>query len=373
MRVFLVAGEASGDLLGGQVLAGLRARYGADLKVAGLGGQHMATQGLESLFPIGDVAVMGLVEVLRRYAVLQARIRTLKIAIKAFQPDVLVLIDAQGLSYRLGTQFAQAPFRQIQLVAPSVWAWKQERAAKVAKFLDHMVCLFPFEPPYFRSHGLPATFVGHPAVGGAAVKSYAQARAALSLAPGSVWAAVLPGSRKMETVRLCPVFGRLVRRAYAAGYIGGVLVPTIEPVAGPVGQWARALNVPCRVLHTPEERANLPAADLALAASGTVSLELSAQGIPAILAYRFHSLTYAYMRPRLDVAYMGLTNLLAGAEVQPEFRLNETSVADLAACFAALATSPERRERQRTRQHEALAALRLDDGLDFGSRVAALI
>ncbi len=369
----MVAGEASGDVLGGQVLAGLRARYGSDLVVAGLGGQHMATQGLQSLFPMGDVAVMGLVEVLRRYGALRARIHRLKTAIQAFHPDALVLIDAQGLSYRLGRHFAQAPFRRIQLVAPSVWAWKPERAAKVATFLDHMACLFPFEPPYFAAHGLAATFVGHPAVGGGTGKSQAQARAALVLDPGSVWAAVLPGSRKMETTQLCPVFGRLVRQAYAAGQIGGILVPLAEPVADPVRQWTQALNVPYRVLSTAQERANLPAADLALAASGTVSLELSAQGIPAILAYRFHPLTYAYVRRRLTVAYMGLTNLLAGAEVQPEFKLNETSVADLAACFAALATSPTRRERQRARQHDALAALQLDDGLDFGNRVAALI
>lgn len=375
MKVFIVAGEASGDVLGAQVMVGLKDRFGKDLEIAGLGGGHMAAQGLKPIFPMKDVAVMGLVEVLRRYPLIRRRLRDLKEAIAAFAPDVLLTIDAQGLSYRLGKHFKDQDMRLIQLVAPTVWAWKPKRAAKVASYLDHVACLFPFEHKYFEAEGLPATFVGHPAL--ANLKgdeaAYTKARASLGFGENETWLALLPGSRAMEVRQLAPVFARAVTAAQKGGLVQGVLIPVAGPVADQVKAWADTLPVSVRLLETPEEKAHLAAADLALAASGTVSLELSAQGIPAILAYRLHPLTYAYINRQLTIDYMGLTNLLAGKLVQPEFRLNEVQEADMTETLCGLLRDPQERARIRTEQLQALKALQIDDGQDFGQRVAGLV
>lgn len=373
MKVFILAGEASGDLLGAQVIKALRDKYGAALELQGLGGDAMRAAGLTPLFDMSEMAVMGLVEVLRHYRRLNRRLNDLKQAIEAFSPHVLLTIDAQGLSYRLGKHFKDAPFRKVQLVAPTVWAWKPERAAKAASYLDQMACLFPFEPKYFAAEGLPATYVGHPALNLQNPGSKWAARAQLGLAAGETWAAVLPGSRAMEVRQLCPVFGRLAHAAYAQGDLHGVLIPVAGPVRDLVQSWAKTLNLPTRILAEPQERALLPAADLALAASGTVSLELSAQGIPTLLAYRFHWLTWLYIRGKLSIDFMGLTNLLAGQEIQQEFKLNVKTEADLRSAFEGLLRSPERQAKVRAAQYEALKSLEIEDGQDFGARVAALV
>ena len=373
MKVFVLAGEASGDLLGAQVITALREKYGNALELQGLGGDAMRAAGLTPLFDMSEMAVMGLVEVLRHYRRLNRRLTQLKEAIATFNPDVLLMIDAQGLSYRLGKHFKDADFKKVQLVAPTVWAWKPERAAKAATYLDHLACLFPFEPPYFTAEGLPATYVGHPALKLQNTVPKAEARAKLSLPEGEIWAAVLPGSRAMEVRQLCPVFARLIHQAHDKGQLKGVLIPVAGPVRDKVTAWAKALRLPVKILDTPEDRALLPAADLALAASGTVSLELSAQGIPSLLAYRFHPLTWRYIRGKLSVDFMGLTNLLAGKEIQQEFKLNVKTEVELKEAFGELITSEDQREMVRSAQYAALKALHIGDDLDFGARVAALI
>ena len=375
MKVFIVAGEASGDVLGAHVMAGLKARYGSTLEIAGLGGEHMQAKGLVPIFPLADVAVVGLVEVLRRYPLIRRRLRDLKQAIGAFAPHVLLTIDAQGLSYRLGKHFKGQNKRLIQLVAPTVWAWKPERAAKAASYLDHVACLFPFEPKYFEAEGLPATFVGHPVLAQAQADGavYARARAGLGLAEGEIWLALLPGSRAMEVRQLAPIFSKALVTAQAEGLVHGLLIPVAGPVADQVKAWAQSLPLPVRLLEQAADKAHLAAADLALAASGTVSLELSALGIPAILAYRLHPLTYACVNRQLTIDFMGLTNLLAGKLVQPEFRLNEVPETALTRGLCALLADPDARAQIRKGQFAALEALHIDDGLDFGQRVANLI
>lgn len=373
MRVFVVAGEASGDALGGQVLAALKERFGQDLVIEGLGGTAMAAQGLKPLFAMSEVAVMGFVEVLRHYRPLMRRLKQLKQAITDFQPHVLLLIDAQGLSYRLGTHFSNADFRLIQLVAPTVWAWKPQRARQVAAYLDHIACLFPFEPAYFQAQGLPATYVGHPALTLRYGIDKAQARHALGLPADQRWAAVLPGSRRAEVHQLAPVFHRVLSQAVAQGHVQGALIPVAGPVGDEVRSWAKGLPLHVKLLESEVERSYLSAADLAVAASGTVSLELSAQGVPTLLAYRFNPLSYLYIRRKLNIRFMGLTNLLAEAEIQKEFKLNEVPESDLVEAFCQLATNLEQQDQVRAQQIKALDRLYIDDGLSFGARVAALV
>ena len=374
MKVFIIAGEPSGDVLGARVLAGLRTRFRDTLEVAGLGGEHMAAEGLQSIFPISDVAVMGLVEVLRRYWSLSNRIRLLQDTIEAYNPDVLILIDAQGLSYRIAKHFAKAPFKKIQVVAPTVWAWKPERAWKIAKFLDHVACLFPFEPAYFEPYKLNASFVGHPALAMKFGMSRSDARQSLGILDDEdIWAAVLPGSRKTEILQHLPILSRVISAAYKKKKISGVVVPVASTVREEVRRWAEKLKVPCKVLESEYEKTNLPAADLAVAASGTVSLELSAQGIPTILIYRFNPITYAYIKRKLTINFMGLINLLCNAEIQPEFKLNECRVADLQSKFEELASRSDLRSKMIAEQYAALKKLDPRDELEFGDRVAALI
>ena len=370
MKVFILAGEASGDVLGAAVIESLQEAYGDQLVLGGLGGPAMEERGLKSLFDYGDVAVMGLVEVLRRYLTIRKRLNELKAAIADFAPDVLILIDAQGLSYRLGKHFKDAPFKKLQLVAPTVWAWKPERAAKAATYLDHMACLFPFEPSSFEVEGLPASFVGHPAL---SLKGGDKAAAREALGLTGTWAAVLPGSRRGEVHQLAPIFGTIIEAAHGRGALDGVLIPVAGTVSQEVTNWANSLPLPVKLLANKEERAHLCGADVALAASGTVSLELSAQGLPTLLAYRFNPLTWLMVRGKLTTKYMGLTNLLADQEIQREFRLNQQSTDELKRAFDGLLKDASLQTQVREQQFEALERLKISDGLSFGQRVVARV
>ncbi|HBS49144.1 MAG TPA: lipid-A-disaccharide synthase, partial [Rhodobacteraceae bacterium] len=209
MRVFLVAGEASGDRLGGALLAGLH-QLAPELEIAGVGGSEMRAQGLESLFPMDELSVMGLAEVLPRYRQLKRRLEQTAEAALDFAPDILLTIDSPDFGLRVVSKVkgARPQTRTVHYVAPSVWAWRPGRADKMVKVIDHVLALLPFEPPYMEAAGMDCDFVGHPVVAepqaDAAEIADFRAEHGLGEAP---FLLVLPGSRRGEVERLAPVFG----------------------------------------------------------------------------------------------------------------------------------------------------------------------
>ncbi|MEE8188210.1 MAG: lipid-A-disaccharide synthase [Kiloniellales bacterium] len=346
--VFLVAGEPSGDQLGARLMAALKAETGGRVRFAGVGGKAMAGQGLDSLVPIEEFALLGVAEILPHVFKLLYRIRQIANAARIARPDLVVTIDSPELTLRVNKRLHGFGIPLVHYVAPSVWAWKPWRAARMARYLDHLLTLLPFEPPYFEKHGLPATFVGHPAVEAAGQPADADLfRREHGIAESAPLLCVLPGSRAGEVRRLEPVFAGalgLLRKGFPELR---VLVPTVPGVAGQVEAAAAGWPVPAVVLAGAEEkRAAFAAATAALAASGTVAVELAVAGLPAVIAYKVAPLTAFIGRRVIKLPCVSLPNLLLGRMVQPELLQENCTPQKLADALGHLLSDPDARRVQ---------------------------
>jgi lipid-A-disaccharide synthase len=322
---FLIAGEPSGDRLGAALMAGLKA-LSPGATFAGIGGPAMAAEGLTSLFPMEELSIMGLVEVLPKYLHLKRRIREAAKAAVAAAPAALITIDSPDFSLRVAAlvKSARPDLKTIHYVAPSVWAWRPGRAQKMARVIDHVLALLPFEPPYMTAAGMTCDFVGHPVVAEpvATADQAAAFRAAHGIAAKAPLVVALPGSRRGEVTRLIPPFGATLARVGEVHPGLRVVLPTprhLAPlVAEATGDWpGRPLILPAPDLAT--RTAAFAAADVALAASGTVSLELAAQACPMVIAYDMAPLTLWLMRRMARVDTVTLVNLVSETRAVPEF------------------------------------------------------
>lgn len=323
MKVFVIAGEQSGDALGGAVMAGLR-DLSPGVTFDGVGGPLMQAQGLVSRFPMDELSVMGLAEILPKYRALKRRIAQMADAVIATRPDVLLTIDSPDFCLRVAKRVkARSDVRTIHYVAPTVWAWRPGRAARMARHIDHVLALFPFEPPLMKAAGMSCDFVGHPVVAQplAGDDDVAAFRAQHRIGAGPLLLA-LPGSRKGEVSRLADRFGESLRLLAQTHPDLRVIVPCAAPVEAMVRDMAA--DWPGQpLLIGPQDkdtkRAAFRAADVALAASGTVSLELAAAGTPMVIAYDMNRLTRAIIARMLLVDTVTLVNLVSGTRAVPEF------------------------------------------------------
>lgn len=323
MKLFLIAGEASGDALGAALMAGLRGLEPA-VRFHGVGGPLMAAGGLESLFPMEELAVMGLVEVLPKYRHLKRRIAETAAEVVRLAPDALVTIDSPDFCLRVAraARAAIPGLRTIHYVAPTVWAWRPGRAAKMAEVIDHVLALFPFEPPYMETAGMSCDFVGHPVVAAprATEAEAAAFRARLGIGAQEPLLLCLPGSRRGEVTRLAPRFEQAIAEFRDRAPEVRVVVPTVRGVAGLVrGITARWPVVPEVVETEADRRAAFTAADLALAASGTVSLELAANRVPMVIAHDFNRLTWWMLKRAALIDTVTLVNIVSETRIVPEF------------------------------------------------------
>ncbi|MGR3486152.1 MAG: lipid-A-disaccharide synthase [Paracoccaceae bacterium] len=317
MRAFLIAGEASGDRLGAALMDGLRARV-PGIAFDGVGGPQMTARGLPSRFAMEELSVMGLAEVLPRYPALRRRMLQMAEAVTASRPDVLVTIDAPDFCLRVARRVTG--IRKVHYVAPSVWAWRPGRAAKLAQTVDQCLALLPFEPPLLRAHGLRCDFVGHPVVAEPVATDAQLATFRAAHAQSGTPITVLPGSRSGEIARLAPIFGRalaLLRDAVPD------LVPLLPVAPGRDDQVRQATAdwpvAPVLLPSDPLTRsAAFRASRVALAASGTVSLELAAAGTPMVIGYDMHPVTRAIMQRLIRTDTVTLVNLVSGTRTVPE-------------------------------------------------------
>ena len=324
-RLFLIAGEPSGDRLGAALMAGLKSL--TPVEFHGIGGPMMQAEGLASLFPIDELSVMGIAEVLPKYAALKRRIRQAAAAAIALNPDALITIDSPDFCLRVAdlVKAAQPGLRTIHYVAPSVWAWRPGRAAKMAKVIDHVMALLPFEPPYMTAAGMSCEFVGHPVV---AEPLATPAERSLMDGPSPLILA-LPGSRKGEVTRLAPVLGQVLARIKLAHPQARVALPTVPGVAGLVRDLTANWPIqPMIIEDATLKRAAFASAAVAIAASGTVSLELAANQVPMVIAYDLHPVTLFLMRRAALIDTVTLVNLVSDSRVVPEF-IGENCRADL--------------------------------------------
>ena len=358
--VFLIAGEPSGDLLGARLMAALRKETQGRVRFAGIGGEQMTQEGLESLFPLHEFAVMGFFEVLPHLLKILRRIRQTVAAAKSMRPAIVVTIDSPSFTLEVAQRLKGLGFPLVHSVAPQVWAWKPGRAKRMARYLDRILALLPFEPTLFEKHGLTARFVGHPAVEAAADEETRLADRMLEDGKGPLLA-VLPGSRKGEVQKLLPVFGPAVA-ALAEKHPGlEVVIPTVETVDALVRQGTADWPVPLRVVRGTEAKAKaFGKAQVALAASGTVALELAVAALPAVIAYRLSGLVGWFPARWLNVPFVSLVNLIARRSVQPELLQRECTASNLTAAVDHLLSEPAARRKQLAAYLEVVRVLTPD-------------
>lgn len=319
--IFLVAGEPSGDAIGARLMAALKYEAGGAVRFAGIGGARMESEGLTSLFPMSDLTLFGLAEVLPKIKLVKARIAETVAAVRAARPDAVVTIDSPGFSFRVQKRLGAGWTKRIHYVAPTVWAWRPGRARKIARFLDRLLVLLPFEPPYFDAVGLPCDFVGHPVVEEGANRGDGPGfRAQHGIAADAPLLVVLPGSRRSEVRALLPVFTDVLARLQSQFPTLRAVVPTLGTVAGDVKRATASWPVPTLVVEgVVEKYAAFAAGTAAMAASGTVSLELAIARLPAVIAYRIHPVSAAVARRLVKVRYATLANIILDRMAVPEF------------------------------------------------------
>jgi len=363
-----VAGEASGDRLGAALMRGLKAEVQENIEFYGVGGPLMQAEGLDSLFDMNELAIFGLLEVLPKYRHLKRRLEETAVDVLSKAPDALITIDSPGFCLRLAAR-VRAAFagKIIHYVAPSVWAWKPKRAEKMAAHVDHVLALLPFEPPYMQAAGMSCDFVGHPVVSEAPPDPAAVAR----LQADGPLITLLPGSRLGEITRLAPLFFAVARQLkgyrFAIPVAGAHLVEPLEAMLADSGLEA-TLILPETGLKT----AVFAASELALAASGTVSIELAAVGTPMVIGYKTNWLTAAIMRRAMLAPSFTLVNLLTESKAVPEFAPQVCTVENLLGAMQALLQSADARDAQIEAGQKAIVALG-KGGADPGLRAARAV
>lgn len=374
-HIFLVAGEESGDRLGAALIAALRQRTQGQVRVSGVGGAHMIAEGVPSLFPLGDLAIMGFTEIPARLPKIFRRIRETADAIVSAKPDMLVIVDSPEFTHRVARRVrARAPeIPIVDYVCPSVWAWRSSRARAMRAYVDHVLALLPFEPKVMADlGGPPCSYVGHPLAERIDELRPKDLDKRLRLTDPPLLL-VLPGSRTGEVRRMAPVFGAAIARvAEQFGAIEAV-VPAVPRLADTVRAEIASWRVPARVITDADEKIEaFRTARAALTKSGTSTLELAISGVPMVAAYRVPLIEELAARLLVNVPSVILANLVLGENVVPEFLQRDCTPDRLAkALVPLLADTPERRQ-----QIEAFA--RLDAIMDAGKgspsdRAAAVV
>ncbi|HXC57214.1 MAG TPA: lipid-A-disaccharide synthase [Rhizomicrobium sp.] len=350
ISLMLIAGEPSGDQLGGQLMAALKAVAGDGVSIFGMGGPAMEAEGLKSLFPLKDTAVMGLREVVPKIPVILRRVADIVAVAMTKRPDAVVLIDSPDFNHRIARRLKRlAPdIATVDYVAPQVWASRQYRARAMARNFDLLLALLPFEPPFFEKYGLHTVFVGHPVIERAERIAGGDAlRARLGIAPAAPLLCVLPGSRSSEIRFILPVFRAAV--AQIARCVPGLVtvLPTVPHVAARVRAAAEDWPAPLHIVENEADKfAAFDAADAALAASGTVTTELALARTPMVVAYRVGGVTYALAQVLFRFKYFALVNLLLDREAVPEFLQGKATPEALAAAAVPLLTDKAAAARQ---------------------------
>ena len=376
--VYVVAGEASGDVLGGRLVAALRRRR-PDLQFAGIGGPRMAEQGVDSLFDYRELALMGLLEVLPKVFRLKRLLADAAADVARRRPAVLVTIDSPGFTLRLAEMTKGFGQPVVHYVAPQVWAWRPGRVVKLRRKVDRILCLLPFEPIFFEAAGIPVTFVGHPVLeSGADAGDAARFRARHALDEADRPVIVMPGSRRMEAARLLPVFGAALRLAAERMPRLRPVVPVAPIVAEAVRRAAADWPVPPILVDGNAEKHDAFAAvaqsgGAGLIKSGTSSLEMAVAGIPHVVAYRVNPVTAAIVRRLVKVPHASLVNLMAEREVVPE-RIQEACTPEaLAEALLRPMLDPAVAAAQRAGFAEALAKLQAPEGLPSDAAAEAVL
>ncbi|HFC53767.1 MAG TPA: lipid-A-disaccharide synthase [Gammaproteobacteria bacterium] len=383
-RIMIVAGEASGDLHGGNLVAALL-RMAPHATLFGIGGARMRAAGVDVRVDIAELAVMGLVEVLLHYPRLRGVLRRAEEMLRGERPDLLITVDFPGFNLRLAGSARKLGIRVLHYISPQVWAWREHRVKSIARRVDMMAVLFPFEVPFYERHGVPVRFVGHPLVDSVRpTMQRADARRHFGLESGRPVLGLLPGSRRSELRRLMPLLlesaallqGRFpdlqlllpLASSLEIGDLAPWLVPLTEeeplpyPLCRAIGRESLQIRVVERLGHDA-----MQSCDAAITASGTATLELALLGVPMVIVYRLSPLTHAVARRMVRIPYVGLANIVAGEKIVPELIQHHARPEAVASASARFLEDPELTHSTR----EKLAAVREGLGKPGGAENVA--
>ncbi len=373
--VWLLAGEASGDILGGRLIAALRARR-PDLAFCGVGGPRMIEAGMEApLFAMSDLAVMGLAEILPRVLFLRRRLTMAVADITARRPDIVVTIDSPGFALRLLRRIAKLGLRRVHYVAPQVWAWREHRVREFPGLWDELLCLLPFEQAFFARHGITSRFVGHPVLQSGADRGHGAAfRARHGIGADAPVLVLMPGSRATEAPRLLPVFGAALA-LLVQDFPDLVAVVPSSPVVGAIVAKATAAWPvrPIVVTSVDEKHDAYAAAGAALTKSGTSTLELALARVPMAVTYRVNPITAALARRLIRVPHVAMVNLLAGREIVPELLQGDCTPAKLRGVVRTLLSDAAAAAAQREAFAAVMDVLKAPNGLPSEAAAEAVL
>jgi lipid-A-disaccharide synthase len=361
-KIYIIAGEDSGDNLGAKLITQLKELSGESLELYGVGGMKMAESGLKSLFPMREISLIGFVEIIPHLPNLLARIRQTVEDIKRIKPDVVITIDAPGFNKRVAKILKkEAPeIKRVHFVAPTVWAYKPKRAKKMADLFHHLLVLLPFEPPYFEAENLPTTFTGHPVFED--FKTYTaeeklEIRKRFSLEPAAPFISLLVGSRAGEVKKLLPVYidtialiKKEIPNAKFAFLVTGNHVSTIRE------RVANLADVQV-VSGELDKKQLLQVSNAALVKSGTISLEVAAAAVPMVITYKVSPLSAFMLRRMIKVKYVTLVNIIKDSPIIPELLQEDAKAELLSKEVIKLLQSSDVAQNQVSQAEEALKAM----------------
>lgn len=377
-NVFLIAGEASGDVLGASLMRGLKAQGLTNENITGIGGGEMINEGLESLTPMEELCVMGIWEVIWQLPRLIHLVQGVVEEIEKRNPDIVVTIDLPDFNFRVAERLKKRGVYKgkiIHYVAPTVWAWRPGRAKKVAAYLDGMMCLFPFEPPYFEKHGLKAAYVGHPLI--EVDKSATQPgpfRQGRDIAEDDLCVGVFFGSREKELNTHSKIILNTLEVLIEQYPEMNLIVPTLPHLEYEILQIVEGFHKHTHIVTDQSKKWDAFAScDLAIAVSGTVGLELAYMNIPHVIGYKTHPVTSLILKSLVKVKNAHLANILLEEEVVPEFLQGKCNVHHLTRGMMRLIRYPEEQEKQLAAFKKLEEMLRLESDQTPSQRAAAFV
>ncbi len=348
ITLLVIAGEPSGDLIAAPVLRELKKQAPFPLSFVGIGGEKMQSEGMQPLFPMEKLTTLGFSGALKKVKDFYKAYRIIQSAAQRLKPDLLLTIDFPGVNFFLGRRLKKRGIPHVHYVAPTVWAWKAYRARRMAKFLDHLLVLFSFEPPYFTRHGLPTTFVGHPLweipYEDASASDF---RRTYTIPPQAPLLALLPGSRPSELRRHLLIFRDTVELLKVRFPSLWIVIPTLPSLEDYLKEnWLSSLPT-VFVTQEQDKRNAYQASTAALVASGTATLELALAGVPMVVTYKVSTLSGLLIRSLIKIRFVSLVNILLRKKVVPELLQNDCTPQRLSRELSRLMGSPEARSGQR--------------------------
>jgi len=361
MHIFLLAGEASGDALGGKLMQSLQQKQSNNIRFSGVGGPRMSEKGLTSIFPMEELSLIGFVEIIPHIPHLLKRIDLVVDTILEQKPDVVVTIDAPAFNKRVAKKLRKkgCTIPLVHYVAPTVWAYKPKRAEKMAKLFDHLLVILPFEPPFFEKEGLATTYIGHPIVEESVSDGDGHSfRDQHNIPPESPTICIMPGSRNGELKRLLPVISNTVDIVQDKFSDLHVIILATSRFEKRLQEETTSWSAPVTVTSNISDRANaIAACDIALAKSGTGTLELAIAKLPMVVMYKVNPISAWMLKRMIRVPYVNLINLVLNQPAIPELLQENCTAEKLSASLLKLLDSAEAQEEQKQAMHQAMTQM----------------